>query len=218
MNSVSVRVCAGLLAISAAAIPPSASAAEIGIGVNAGTLGAGLDVGFGLPANVVGRVGFNSLTLDEDFEEDGIDYSADLELESVHALADWHVLGGGFRITGGIIFNGNAFDGDAGIDPGDQIGGGTALSSGSLGLDVEYDDAAPYLGIGWGNRVRGWSKVSFGFDAGVMLQGTPDVELTNNGVTGISQSDLDQEEKDIEDELEEFEVYPVISASIIFRF
>lgn len=199
-------------------LPGPASAADLGISAHGGTLGAGLDLAYGFNRNLTGRVGFNTLTLEEDFSEEDIEYSADLELESVHALADWHVFGGGFRLTGGIIFNGNAFDGSADIDQGDEIGDTPATGNGRLALDVEYDEVAPYLGIGWGNRARGWSSVSFSVDAGLMFQGAPDVNVTESGSTGASQQDLNREEREIEDELENFEVYPVLSVAVVFRF
>lgn len=207
---------AGTLLLATTATP--ASAADMGISGHVGTLGAGLDLAYGVSDNLVGRVGFNKLTISEDFTEEDIDYSADLELESVHALADWHVFGGGFRVTGGVVFNGNAFSGDATVESGDQVGDATATSDGRLALDVEYDDVAPYVGIGWGNRVRGWSKVSFSIDAGVMAQGSADVNITNDGVSGVTESDIEEEEREVEDELENFELYPVISASIVYRF
>lgn len=198
--------------------PGRASAADVGISAHGGTLGVGLDLAYGFNRYWTGRIGFNSLTLEEDFTEENIEYSTDLELESVHALADWHVFGGGFRLTGGAILNNNAFDGSANIEAGDEIGDATASSSGRLALDVEYDEVAPYLGIGWGNRARGWSSVSFSVDAGLMLQGAPDVNITDNGTTGVNQGDLDREEQEVEDELENFEIYPVLSAAVVFRF
>lgn len=208
----------GAAALALASIAPPASAADIGLGVHAGTLGAGLDLGVGVNEQLVGRVGFNKLTISEDFTEDDIDYSADLELDSIHALADWHVLGGGFRITGGVVFNDNGFSGSAVVEAGDDIGGQPAPSGGELNLDVSYDDVAPYIGIGWGNRVRGWSKLAFGVDAGLMFQGGASVDINDNGTTGVSQDDLDAEAKEVEDELENFDIYLVVSASIIYRF
>lgn len=211
-----VAVAIGLAMLALA--PGRASAADVGISAHGGTLGAGLDLAYGFNRYWTGRVGFNSLTLEEDFTEENIEYSADLELESVHALADWHVFGGGFRLTGGAIVNNNVFDGSADIEAGDEIGDSPATGSGSLALDVEYDEVAPYLGIGWGNRARGWSSVSFSVDAGLMLQGSPDVDVTQSGSTGADQDDLDKEEREIEDELENFEIYPVLSAAVVFRF
>lgn len=206
-----------LLALFGLASSPQAAAADVGLSAHGGTLGAGLDLAYGFNPYLTGRVGFNSLTLDEDFTEGDIEYSTDLELESVHALADWHVFGGGFRLTGGAILNNNAFDGSAAINAGDEIGDATA-SGGRLALDVEYDEVAPYLGIGWGNRARGWSSVSFSIDAGLMFQGAPDVDVTETASTGVQQSDLNQEEREVEDELEDFEIYPVLSAAVVFRF
>ncbi|MDZ7828665.1 MAG: hypothetical protein U5K33_03950 [Halofilum sp. (in: g-proteobacteria)] len=212
------RLVALLFVVPGLGFAANAQAADIGVSAHGGTLGVGLDLAYGFNRYLSGRVGFNSLTLEEDFTEEGIEYSTDLELESVHALADWHVFGGGFRLTGGAILNNNAFDGSASIEAGDEIGDATAIGSGSLALDVEYDEVAPYLGIGWGNRASGRSGVSFAVDAGLMFQGSPDVDITESGSTGVQQSDLDKEEKEVEDELDDFEIYPVLSASVVFRF
>lgn len=209
---------AGSIGLAGLLLTPNLLAADIGLSAHAGTLGAGLDLGYSFNRAVTARFGFNKLTLSEDFTEDGIDYSTDLELESAHALADWHVLRGGFRISGGLIFNNNAFSGRGDVEPGDQVGGTTSPTSGSLSLDVAYDEVAPYLGIGWGNHARGWSPVAFSVDAGVMLQGEPDVDINQSGLAGVSESDLREEEREIENELDEFEVYPVLNASVIFRF
>lgn len=212
------RSIAALGTLMLAAAAPPAGAADMGVSGHVGTLGAGLDLAYGVSDNLVGRVGFNKLTISEDFTEEDIDYSTDLELESIHALVDWHVLGGGFRVTGGAVLNNNAFRGSASVEAGDEVGDGTATSDGSLGLDVEYDEVAPYIGVGWGNRVRGWSNLAFSIDAGVMAQGAPTVDITNEGVSGIDENDIEKEEQEVEDELEEFELYPVISASIVYRF
>lgn len=212
------RSLAALGALMLAAAAPPAGAADMGISGHVGTLGAGFDLAYGVSDNLVTRIGVNKLTVSDDFTEDDIEYSADLELESVHALADWHAFGGGFRVTGGVVFNNNGFSGKGEVEAGDEIGGFTAPSDGELNLDVSYDDAAPYLGIGWGNRVRGWSKLAFSVDVGVMAQRGVEVTLDDNGTTGADQDDLDAEAQKVEDELDKYDIYPVISASLVYRF
>lgn len=207
---------AGMLMLATATQP--AGAADMGISGHVGTLGAGFDLAYGVSDNFVTRIGVNKLTVSDDFTESDIEYSADLELESVHALADWHVLGGGFRITGGVVFNNNALSGNANIEPGDEIGGQQVTQGGELDLDVTFDDVAPYIGVGWGNRVRGWSKLAFSVDVGIMGQGSPDVDLDDNNTTDASDADLRREERNLEDDLEDFDLYPVISASLVYRF
>ncbi len=56
-------------------------------------------------------------------------------------------------------------------------------------------------------------------DLGVFYQGTPDVTLNQTGgVVAVSQADLDAEEKNLEDDLDDFEFYPVATIGIHFRF
>lgn len=80
---------------------------------------------------------------------------------------------------------------------------------------------APYVGIGWGNafgRSRRWGFVT---DLGVAFTGSPDVALSATGTLASDpgfRADLAREEADLEDDLEDFKIYPVFSANLYFRF
>jgi len=203
------------------ATPAAARAAEFGVQLHGGTLGAGADLAFGLSDHWNGRVGFNKYTASEDFTQNDIDYSADLELESGHALADWHPFGGGFRVSGGIVFNNNEVNGTATVNGGDQVGGQTVPpgGGGTIAANVSFNDTAPYLGIGYGNAIHGWGPLSFSVDLGVLAQGSPDVKLSEkDDIQGVNQDDLDREAKNVEDEFSDFDLYPVLQAGLIYRF
>ena len=201
--------------------PQSARAADVGVQLSGGTLGLGLQAGFGISERWNGRVGFNTFEVGEDFEEGGIDYSADLELQTFHALADWHPFRGGFRISGGLMSNGNEITGDAEVEGGDQVGNTTVPPGrgGRIGATIDFDSTAPYLGIGWGRALGSRTGLSFTADVGVLFQGEPNVDLRKEqGLPDVSEQDVEDEEADVEDELSDFDVYPVVSVGVVYTF
>ncbi|MFC1634244.1 hypothetical protein ACFL5Z_05335 [Planctomycetota bacterium] len=81
--------------------------------------------------------------------------------------------------------------------------------------------AAPYIGIGWGNLIGRDRRWGFYSDFGVAFVDSPDVVLRANGTPATDpafQADLAKEAKDITEDLEDFEVYPVISVGLCFLF
>ncbi len=217
-NGINTGVPAAALGIALGCAAPGASAADVGIELHGGTLGAGAGLDIGLGDNVRARVGFNRYSTGEEWTEGDLDYDADLELDSVHALLDWHPFGGVFRVTGGLLSNDNRIKGGANVEQFDQVGDGTAVNDGRIGAEVSFDDTAPYLGIGWSSRPanRGFS---FSLDVGVMGQGSPDVALTEEEpIAGVTQDDLDQEAREVEDDLSGYDTYPVLQLGMLYRF
>ena len=85
----------------------------------------------------------------------------------------------------------------------------------------DINGAAPYIGIGWGNLIGRSKKWGFHSDFGVAFADSPDVVLRANGTLAADprfQADLAREAKDITEDLEDFEVYPVISVGLCFLF
>jgi hypothetical protein len=63
--------------------------------------------------------------------------------------------------------------------------------------------------------------LSFTFDLGVLLQGEPNVDLEATGPISTDptfQSNLAQEEAAAEDDVKDFDVYPVIALGMSYRF
>lgn len=206
------------------ALAPSAAQANgIGIGAKAGTLGAGVEASVSLVPSLNLRLGANGFTYDFSDTLDEIRYDAELELDTQSLILDWHPLGGSFRVSAGLVRNGNEASLSGVATTGATIGD-TFYSPADIGQisgAVTFDSTASYLGIGWGNAVGKNKRFGFSVDLGVLFQNSPDVTLSTNGLLANDpgfQADLRQEEANIEADVEDFEAYPVISFGFSFRF
>lgn len=181
------------------------------IGGRFGTLGAGFEVTKALTKRTRLRVGANAFTFGTSFNEAGISYDVDLRSRNIAAIFDFHPMNGNFRVSAGVFYNKNEFDADAtGFI---RIGGNDYNTS--LNANVSFDRTSPYIGVGWGNAVKEGRRLTHSFDLGLLYQGSPKVKLS---ATGVLQSDLDQEALELEDALDSFKYYPVISYGISFKF
>lgn len=203
------------------ALSGSASADGWGLGAKAGTLGASVEFTKAFSPKFNVHLGLNSYSYTHDRTESGIEYDGELDLKSTSLVLDYHPFEGGFRISAGYLFSSNELDLDAKgtgqsvtigstpvtIDPGDKLKGTVDLQSGA------------YVGIGWGNAgQKGWG---FNGDIGVVFQGSPDVSLTASQSLknkGVTDADVRQEEKRLEDDLDSFKQYPVIAVGVSYGF
>lgn len=193
------------------------------IGIKAGTLGAGIEVGTTLGDHFGVRISAQHFTYDYDDAIDGIDYNLDLELNSFAAMLDWHPFADSFRLSAGALYNANKLDAQANPAVNYDIGGitYTATDAGRLIGSVEFDDFAPYAGIGWDTSFDKEYGLGFLLELGVLFQGSPNVNLTADGALTDDpafQAELEKEEASIQDELDEFKFYPVVTAGLIYRF
>ena len=182
------------------------------------TLGLGGEFTTAVTSNINARIGINALDLDFERELDDIEYDIGLDFSSFSALLDWHIFDSPFRISGGVLSMNHKLDLSASGTGVQEIGGITYDWSeiGTLSGSVEIDNVAPYVGIGWGNPLTGDKRWGFTCDFGVAFAGSPDVALSATGP--VASADLERERRDIEDELEDFKFYPVISISFFYRF
>ncbi len=206
-----------------------AQAVEWAVDAHAGLLGAGIGGAIKLTRNINVRFGFNSLDLsdlvDEIEDDGGIQYSdPEIQLDNQYGLIDFHPLGGGFRLSAGVILNSNEVTAGAQIvdnqtDFGDVTGG---LVGTRVDAKVDFDSVAPYVGIGWGNAIGRRGGLKVGLDLGLMLQGSPNVDINVSGAGAdlnlIDQDDIDIEEREFEEEIEDADVWPVIQLSIGYHF
>jgi hypothetical protein len=210
-----IVLCAGVNALS----PSIAKADGIGIGVKAGTLGAGVEATVSLVSNLNVRLGANRYTYNFDDTLDDIRYDNELDLNTQSLILDWHPFGGSFRLSAGAFRNRNEFNATATPTANQTIGNNTFTPAqiGTLSGTVSFNPSATYAGIGWGNAVGRNKRLGFTVDLGVLFQDSPEVTLSSsNG--GVPQNELRAEEASIEADLEDFETYPVISFGFSFRF
>ena len=123
----------------------------------------------GLSERFNASLGYSRFSTIDTITEDGISYDVELELEGTTLALDWHPFGGIFRLTGGIIRNGNQVTGDAQLTGNVTIGATTYTPAqvGTLNADIGFDDNAGYLGVGWGNAVAIDKGLTFSADLGV---------------------------------------------------
>jgi len=204
---------------------PSLSYAE-GIGVTGriSTLGLGVEVTKSMTTALNARVGFNTWSYNENFSDnDGIEYEFNLELRSMSALLDWHPFNGGFRLSGGLFYNKNNITATAKPKSSYSIGNSTytAAQIGSVTANIDFKTMVPYLGIGWGNAVGKDKRLGIVFDLGIVYQGSPDVSMQATGLVASDptfQADLAREEQELQNDVDEFKYYPVVSLGISYKF
>jgi len=228
----------GLPAVSAAQAPGSAA----GLALRASTLGGGIEVATTLMPNLNLRLGANGASYSYDTDYSGNDYEFDLSLQSFSALADYHLVGGGFRLSGGLMLNGNGLDivGRPGSSAdiltfsiGDQVYDATTEVQAFTG-EIEFPSLAPYAGIGWGNMIGDDKKWGLMLDIGFVLQGSPTVTMgtvdtldDTTPIPGDAQGrtakqilldNVKTEEAELEDDISTFDLYPLISIGVSYRF
>jgi len=210
-------------------VVPVTNTVDYALALKVGTLGMGLDLSIPINNKFNVRVNLNGASYSDDTTESGIKYEYDLDLLTAGVLVDYYPMENSqFRVTGGVYYNGNELEmcgkpDVAGITVGNITY--TANQVGSLNAKVEFDDVAPYIGIGWGNTVKkgGWS---FNADVGIMYQGEPDVTLTpiygplitNAGLQAPIDAQVKIEEAQLQDELDDYKIYPVISVGVTYTF
>ena len=185
------------------------------------TLGGGLEFAKGLTPSFGLRGGFNYFTYGYDATESDVEYNLDLELKSLGLFADWHPFKGSFRLSGGFLINGNGIEGKAkpttaNFDIGD---GSYALNSASL--EISYDTFAPYFGLGWDTTFGDEDNWGFCFDLGLVYSGSPEASLNvvpTAGMTAALAADVKKEEADLQESLDDFEWWPVLSAGLVYQF
>lgn len=226
MRAISVAAISTVFGVSALA---ATAQADVGIYAKGGSMGFGGGVGVGLTDTLRLRGGYTAFKTSKDISNTDIDYSGDLKLGGAEAMLDWHPFHGTFRVTGGVVFaNRNEVTADGRPTDGTYtINGNTYLASevGSLDGHVEFKKTAPYLGIGWGDVVDKSGHFSFIADIGLLFQGSADATLHANCGRAVPalecsrlQSDIRREEKDIEDDADDYKVWPVLSLGVAYRF
>jgi outer membrane protein W len=192
-------------------------------GIRFGTSGFGLELIQSLRDNVNTRFGLNFYHGTYDTTRDEVEYDIDVNLQSWTLLLDWYPSNSEFRVSGGFLYNGNNVEVLGKPAKAMRIGDTkyTPAEIGTLTYKADFRKFAPYLGIGVSNANRKDRQWSFTFDLGVIFQGSPDMQLSANGLLAsdpIFQEELRKEEADAKDEIHNIKYYPVIAFGVTYRF
>ncbi|MBU0945218.1 MAG: hypothetical protein KJ804_09530 [Proteobacteria bacterium] len=197
------------------------------LGLKGGTLGGGVEATKVLSDDLVLRTGVNYLTFSIDSTIGDIDYEMEATYKNGNLLVDWHPFSGAFRISGGVFLNGNEVDVD-GIVSKERVLGPIAQYLPLNDMvhvkgNVDFNSLAPYAGIGWRSN-HGESGWGLACEFGVLFQGSAQVSdlylqapIDVNNTTNV-QDFLSEQKKEIEDELDDYQYYPVASIMLMYNF
>jgi len=210
------------LVLSCCALTAQARDVTWAAGISAGTLGVGPEVvcrigeRFGVRANA----GFLSFNRSEDVDD--IRYRGDADLRSYGLTADWYPFGGGFRISLGGRINDNEIGLEGrpatSVTVGDNVY--TPEQIGTLTGTVSANDFSPALTLGYGGLIA--PGFTLAFELGVLFQGSP--RVANLQATGLLAgtpgltADLEREQTRIEDEVHNYEYWPILQLQFLYRF
>jgi hypothetical protein len=213
-----------VLALLSCALPAAAEDGHWTLGVSGGTLGIGPELAYRFNEHVGLRANMGQYSYDLEEEElDDIEYDGEIDLDSMGLMLDWYPGGGGFRVSIGGRINNNEILLEGRpigfVEIGDEVYPGAAL--GTINGVVVGDDFAPALTIGYGGKLAPGFTV--GFELGVIMQGSPQIEnLRVSNPTFNNDPDfraeLRREEAIMEEDISDFEFWPVIQLHLLYRF
>lgn len=221
-------LCAALVAGPALAQERApAESGRVSFGVTAGTLGVGPEIGYRANQTIGVRANGGFLSLDHDFSADGIDYRGHAKLASGGVIVDLYPFGGGFRISGGARYNGNAGRLRATPNRPTRIGSMifTPQEIGTITGRADVREFAPQLTLGYGGSLR--KGLSFNIEAGALFQGAVRIrDFTSNGSLATDQTvagttyrkELVKQRNDLQDKANDYQVYPILQVGLKYRF
>ncbi len=207
-----------LLALSAGLllVPVKAHGQGFAIGARAGTAGIGPEIALGLSDAAVIRGGVGLVPFEYTSEIEGREYTLTLPSSFATVGLDFYPGGGPVRLMGGVLFRSGNVGVESPVQVGEDVGGFTAQSAGTIFGELEQSTVAPYAGIGFGKHTEG----SFGFflDLGVAMAGEGDVVLSTSGSLS-SDPDvgnmLNSISQDIEDQAADYlKFWPIVSIGL----
>ncbi|MCW3481470.1 hypothetical protein OL229_18185 [Neisseriaceae bacterium JH1-16] len=173
------------------------------------------------------RLGVFGASWSTDRSNSGVDYNAKLKLFNTALLADYYPLGGAFRLSGGLVYNGNKLDLDGKPSNGSFTLNGHSYNASDIGPvqgRVDFNKVSPYLGIGWGNPTASGKGLSFVADIGVLVNTSPKAHLSAScgslsaGDCAQLQSDVAAQQQQLNDDVGKLKVWPAVSLGVAYRF
>lgn len=219
---------AGIAIAVAAVLSAGAAQAQTSIAARAGTTGFGGEIGFSLNDQFGLRGALHGGSVSRDVTESGVRYEGKWKFGTGMALADFHPGGGSFRLSLGVGYNDNRFEGTArGTSGTIEINGRTydIAQIGVVNGDVSWKKTNPYFGVGWGTAAKSaGAGLHFSADLGVLFA-DPRISLRANCPASFTQAQCSQLQADLRAEEDSFRdgfgfrsVYPVLSFGIGYRF
>lgn len=185
------------------------------------TLGTGVEYTHGINEKLNVRGGFYVGSTNKDRTEDGIDYKGDIDVQNFKLVADYHPWKSGFRVTGGALYANNEIGLKA---SGNNLEIGNATYNGvAIKGAITQEGLAPYVGIGWDKATQKKNAWSFSADLGVAFALDTDASLQRDGACPIGDctnldADIQREQTTLKNDVDDLDVYPVVSIGLSRSF
>ncbi len=217
----------GFAAMTCAAMAGHAYAGEIGVYGTAGTLGFGGGIAASFTNQFGARVGYTTYEYSiSDLEESDLRFDGEAEIGGAQAFLDWHPFGGAFRLSAGAVENASLTARAKPVSSTYTLNGVTysADDVGETTGTAKYDTISPYVGLGFGHPLSLDGRLAFTADIGVILTGSPKVELNakcavpNAMLCSQIEADALAEQAELQKEADELEYWPLLSLGLSYRF
>ena len=194
---------------------------RLSIGPRLGTLGIGAEGVFRISDNWRMRILGHGGDINLKYALSDIDYKTDISAATLGALVDYHIFRGSFKVTGGVFYNGNEIT-IKGTPTGEtSIGDGmySPEDIGTINGKITFNDAAPYVGFGWGNVFQGIA-LTLHFDVGVLYQGKGTLQYSTDGLLQSAefQEEVAREAEDIQRKIDKIQYIPVLNVGFNYSF
>lgn len=202
---------------------------NVGLSLKVGTAGLGFDFSYSFDPHFNVRTGYSIANVSRTVNSSDMNQRGKLELSNADLLADYYPWAQGFRVTGGLNVVNVNFKGHAEKTAGGLIYfNGVPYSStevGSADLNVKWNGAKPYLGIGYdGFNSRQTAGLYFTTDVGVIFSGSPKVKLDTTCIASnaIICNNIDQDSKaqqeQVKKDLHSIKWLPILQVGLGYRF
>lgn len=202
---------------------PGPSHLDASVGIQAGTLGLGLQAGKLIFSHLGVRAGINLFNYGVNNSVSDVSYDARLRFQNIPVMLDlfpWSR--GSFHFTGGVVFDQNRVTatGQPNESGNLTINNNTYTQAqvGTFSGAIRYPSTAGYAGIGFGTPARN-SLMEFTVDLGAMIS-TPHVGLSasQEGNNPQLQSDVQAQQASTQHDVNQYaKIYPVISMGLAVR-
>jgi hypothetical protein len=204
------------------ALPMSASAQTIGVGIaaRAGSLGFGGEVAVGVSRYLGVRAGIGVMPLSYTGDVEDVNYRVESTSPMKNIGVDFYPGFFDLRLGGGLLFISNPTTFDARYSGTIDINGQTYTDAevGALRGELDHGSAAPYAIIGLGRQTN--KGIGIFLDVGAAFLEEQRMSYTSTGALSSDptfQANLAAEASEIEDEVNKYvKVFPILSAGIRF--
>ena len=214
--------------ISSLFVVSGAHASGEAVNASVGSTGLGLHASIPLKKDINVRLGVNYMKLSTVMKDPDGDTDVDVTLNTFDALLDWFPQQSSFRVTGGLVYNGNKIDTVTKLTGVTFEGSTFSAQPGQLGqVDGNIKGGnviSPYIGIGWGNALKQTPGWGFTSDIGLLFHGKPQITLNNTGCTAgpvicaAVASKVAEEQVKLNDQYSSKIVYPVARIGASYKF